>query len=108
MSPENLSGGPADVACQALAEGTVGRRFLSITELAAATGFSVSTLRRLQQKGVLPFYQPGGPRTRLVFPADAIERCVEAGSACLPTPLPPSEQPAARQRGPKPKWMNQR
>src|SRR5947209_8719227 len=50
------------------------RRFLTITELAEQTGISVSTLQRLRRKGAIPCFQPGGPRTRVVFPPDAIEQ----------------------------------
>src|SRR6516225_2482345 len=54
-------------------------RYLTLAELSAQTTLSESTLKRLCQKGAIPFYQPGGPRTRIVFPPDAIEQALFAG-----------------------------
>jgi excisionase family DNA binding protein len=82
-------------------------RYLTTVELSEVTGISVSTIQRLRRKGVLPFYQPGGPRTRIVFPPDAIEQATEANHKV--TGLPPNDTVAASsenpQRGPRPKWQ---
>jgi excisionase family DNA binding protein len=81
----------------------VARGYLGIEELAAYTGLSVSTLRRLWRRGRITGFQPGGPRTRVVFPPDAIEQAVR-----LPpdpragTPARPADAP---RRGPRPKWL---
>ncbi len=37
-----------------------------------ATGLSESTVRRYIKKNRLPFAQPGGPRSRILIPADAL------------------------------------
>jgi excisionase family DNA binding protein len=80
------------------------REYLTIEELAARSGLSVSTLRRLRKKGLIAGIQPGGPRTRLVFKPDAIEQMVSA-----PAPLPPAPDTATPRpplRGPAPRWRS--
>ncbi len=82
------------------------RRYLTIDELSARTTLSVSTLRRLYRRGQLVGYQPGGPRTRIVFPPDAIEQAVQAtATALVPRPSPPLDPMHAPGRGPRPQWM---
>jgi excisionase family DNA binding protein len=81
------------------------RRYLTISELSDATGISISTLRRLLRKGTLPFYQPGGPRTRIVFPIDAIEQATKTNKGAArqsDDAIAASEAPA---RGPRPRWQ---
>lgn len=83
-------------------------RYLTIAELAAATTFSVSTLRRLVKRRVIVGHQPGGPRHRIVFPPDAIERVAAAQTphATAPAPVAPSPgAPPPPQRGPQPRWL---
>lgn len=72
--------------------------FLSAAELASRWGVSESTIRRLHHTGRIRGYQPGGPRARLIFPADTLEQLIR-----LATSLPslPSARPA---RGPGPSW----
>jgi len=83
---------------------------------------SESTLRRLWREGKLGGHQPGGPRHRVVFPPDALERAsIPAGPATASrTDRPPpslddpplvhdARPPAVAQtktarRGPLPKW----
>ena len=84
------------------------RRYLTVKELAAATGLSVSTLRRLQRKGRLPFFQPGGPGTRIVYPPDAIEQAADLDPGPRPSlPRDPTSSPrgGGPRRGPRPKWL---
>jgi excisionase family DNA binding protein len=85
---------------------SVPRRYLSYQELSGMAGLSVSTLRRLVKNGQLPFFQPGGPGTRIVFAADVLERLIQ------PTPRSAQESQKAFARtkagtppGPQPKWM---
>lgn len=85
---------------QTLPSGAGERRYLTYEELSALTGLSLSTLRRRVLDGTIPFFQPGGPRTRVVFPADVVDRLMEP-AAPLPQPLPPKTQ----RRGPQPKWQ---
>lgn len=54
-----------------------GRRYLTLKEFSAHTGLSVATIRRLFKRGQLPAFQPGGPRTKLLFQADALEHTGE-------------------------------
>jgi len=84
------------------------REYLTILELSSRTGLSISTLRRLQNRKLIPFYQPGGPGSRVLFPRDAIEISSSA-NASSPNPIPPSEAvrpPTVPRHGPKPHWMD--
>jgi excisionase family DNA binding protein len=86
---------------------TRNQRCLSIKELSAHTGLSESTIRRRVKDGTLPFIQPGGPRTRVVFPADIQERLL---SSAEPTTKSTEGQPSIdssppAKRGPRPKWF---
>lgn len=82
-------------------------RYLTLSELAARTTFSVSTLRRLVKAGRLVPHQPGGPRHRMVFPVSAIEQVrPSAPSVAAPPPAhPPAAEPS---RGPHPLWDRRR
>lgn len=87
------------------------RSYLTLREFSVTTGLSESTLRRRVRDGSLPFVQPGGPGTRILFRADALERKPEAGAA-LDQPEfnrstarsihPASSQPA----GARPRWTH--
>ena len=78
------------------------RAYMDLYQLAAHTGFSVSTINRLRRKGKIPYHQPGGPGTKIVFPHDAIERVYEpSGEVVITSPT----SAAGSQRGPKPKWL---
>ena len=64
------------------------RNYVDIVELAARTGFSISTINRLKKRGKIPFYQPGGKRSRVLFPSDAIETAADSQTpAITPTPV---------------------
>ena len=73
--------------------------YLTIQELSRTTGFSVSQLRRLVRKGVIPALQPGGKGGKLLFRPDALEACA-AG-------MPDTSTPARRGQlsGPAPRWQ---
>ena len=85
------------------------RSCLSYEEVRAQTGLSLSTLRRRVQEGTVPFMQPGGPRTRVFFPPDIVERLLQQAQrepAPSPAALPfQAATDATAHRGPKPKWM---
>ncbi|MFL5330046.1 MAG: helix-turn-helix domain-containing protein [Gemmataceae bacterium] len=90
-----------------------GVAYLTIEELAKKTRYSVSTLRRLCRKGLIPFFQPGGPRSRVVFPTDSIERIrailpPSVASApkteLLSLPDKTAADTARVQSGPRPRW----
>jgi excisionase family DNA binding protein len=94
---------------QAVPDAATSRRYLTVKELATATGLSVSTLRRLQRKGQLPFFQPGGPGTRVVYPLDAIEQAAQpdqASNHARTSNLASSAGEASPRRGPRPKWLD--
>jgi excisionase family DNA binding protein len=81
---------------------------LTIEQLAAATTLSVSTIRRLVRKGAVVGHQPGGPRHRIMFPPDAIERAAKSArppGAEDTAGAPPPEPVARPPRGPRPKWF---
>jgi len=84
---------------------SVGRRFLSVPEVCAMTGLSASTVRRLIRDRKLDTFQPGGPRSRVLIPRDAIDRFASAPAAST---APLSESPATpasgRLSGPAPRW----
>ena len=106
------------------------KKLLTIRELAEVSGLSVSTLRRLKAKNRIPYFQPGGHRSSLRFPTDAIAATSSAScdggkkTNALPIPmeepasgsetvaeLPMSTLPAVeppRRYGPSPRWMSGR
>ncbi len=77
-------------------------RYLTPREFCARTRPSEATLRRRLKDGSIPFLQPGGPRTRLLVPADALERPAAATDA--DPPGPPGGGPAPAIPGPPPRW----
>lgn len=78
--------------------------YLSITELSAKSGLSVATLNRLKKAGQIPFFQPGGHRKRVLFPADALERVQTPHSNQSDSELRVEH---LRLAGPSPKWMDE-
>lgn len=58
------------------------KSMLSLKELALETGLSEATIRRLKADKLIPFVQPR-PRGRILFPRDAMNRCLQ-GAAQAP------------------------
>jgi excisionase family DNA binding protein len=54
------------------------RNYINVVELAERTGLSISTINRLKSRGKISFYQPGGKRTRVLFPLNTVERAVSS------------------------------
>jgi len=83
-------------------------RFLSVEQVIAQSGLSASTVRRWIKRGVLPHAQPGGKRSRVLIPADALDRLSHA-EVVSPTPtvqpLIEVQPPAPQRRGPTPRWQ---
>src|SRR5437764_108619 len=80
--------------------------YLGYEDLQVRTGLSLSTLRRRVREGRIPFFQPGGPGTRIIFPEDVIERLLQPTHTHIAPEQPP--EPSAYPtppRGPKPKWQ---
>lgn len=87
--------------------------YITIYELSAIGGLSVSTLRRRVRDGSLPFIQLGGSRSRLLFRRDVLDRLADPAGA------PPAQaadapahdddanrpQPARPLSGPRPRWQ---
>jgi hypothetical protein len=48
------------------------RRLLSPQEFSQLTGLSLATVHRYLKSGRLYYLQPGGPRSRILIPADAL------------------------------------
>jgi hypothetical protein len=48
-------------------------RYLDIRQLSAMSRFSVTQIRRFVRAGKIPYFQPGGPGGKLLFPPDALE-----------------------------------
>jgi hypothetical protein len=78
-------------------------RFVDIKELSQQSGLSVSSITRLKNAGRIPFFQPGGKRSRVVFPIDAIEAATSPATPPLPETKPPRPSPD-RRKGPTPQW----
>jgi excisionase family DNA binding protein len=80
--------------------------YLSVEEFVAATGLSESTVRRRIKDGSLPVCQPGGRKSRLLIPRDALARPVEPRAAAAPPPptRPPGPDPPSL-AGPRPGWV---
>lgn len=72
-------------------------RYLTLAQLSALTTLSQTTLKRLFKRGRIPGYQPGGPRTRILFPHDAIEQAGKVEK----TPL---HHQTGKLSGPTPRW----
>ena len=77
--------------------------------LALHPNLNESTVRRWVRSGRLPHCQPGGPKTLILVPEDALQRMEQSGKQHSQTasarndskPIPDSEQKPVR----RPKWM---
>jgi hypothetical protein len=86
------------------------QRYISIQDLSEISGLSVSTLRRRVLDGSLVAAQPGGRRTRLLFPIDILDRLMptkdQAVTATFTVKTDLSAVAGTQESipGPKPKW----
>lgn len=53
-------------------------RYVGLPEAAVYLGMSEQALKRLVQRRKVPFSQPAGPRTRLLFDLRKLDRWIEA------------------------------
>ena len=97
MSAEQEQGHPC-----ASKEPSSAPAYLDAHALAAHTGFSKSTIERLRRRGRIPFFQPGGPGTKVMYPRNAIEHLGYVETAEMSSSLGQAQIP---HRGPKPKWQ---
>ena len=89
-------------------------RYLTIQELRGLSGWSLSTIRRRVRDGSIPVIQPGGPRTRMLFPADVLDRlatprikptdAIDTNHAVKDSPN--WEEADQSLAGPMPDWMS--
>jgi hypothetical protein len=68
---------------------SLGREYLSIEQLAAVGPWSVDAIEKMLKRGLLHrgvhFFQPFGPRTRLIFKWSAIVGLIEGGNDLVDT-----------------------
>lgn len=87
------------------------QKYLTYEDLHAVTGISLSTLRRRVKAGQIPYFQPGGSRTRVAFPPDVVERLLKSQgldlNQCPPVTKTTESPPPLKLRppGPRPKWQ---
>lgn len=90
----------------AAATATAHRNYVTWEQLIAQTGLSAATLQRYKRAGKIPFFQPGGPGARVLFPPDAIEAAArlshEHHQAPAGTPGTAASDPTGRQAGQTP------
>ncbi|WP_339745343.1 hypothetical protein [uncultured Rubinisphaera sp.] len=80
--------------------------FFSINEFVAKTGMSLSTVHRRIRGGDIQTYQPGGPKTRILIPAEELNTSYSHRSSTESALLYDRPQTANKKRGPKPRWQN--
>lgn len=89
-----------------------GSRYLTVAEFAKSTGLSEKTVRRRVGDQTLAHHQPGGKKTRILIPVDALDRKPLTGLPASsgqpnsvirsPESLPEPQRPSLP--GPKPRW----
>jgi hypothetical protein len=91
------------------------RRYLSPQEFSRLSGLSLATVHRYLKAGKLPYRQPGGHRTRILIPVDALEPragdtpaqvAAQPSAAPPPSPETPVVSTSTRLPGPKPQWAH--
>jgi hypothetical protein len=97
--------------------GMESRHYLSPLEFSQLSGLSLATVHRYLRNGNLPFWQPAGPRSRILVPIDALntlsgstpaaQRAIGATVAENRPQVPTASAGPARLPGPRPKWSRQ-
>lgn len=76
-------------------------RYISVAELARRTPWSVNAIRRMMQRGQfrvsVHFFRPSGPRGKVVFDFEAVERLIRQEPLGHPTEVRRSINVAAIQ-----------
>ena len=78
---------------------------LTLREFSQRSQLSSATIHRLKRLGKIPFFQPSGPRGKLLFPADAVEQAAKAAFNDSFTTSPGTAETQAHLSGPCPAWM---
>lgn len=79
-------------------------QWISLKELCRRSGFSSASIHRWKDKGLIPFFQPGGKRGHLRFPPDALERMRETAAIESSNGSPTAARNISKLSGPIPKW----
>ncbi|MEI8372318.1 MAG: helix-turn-helix domain-containing protein [Planctomycetota bacterium] len=79
-------------------------QLLTLKEFSDISKLSPATIHRLKQQGKIPYFQPSGPRGKLLFPADAVEQAANAVSNNS-FPASSGTEKKAHLSGPCPIWM---
>lgn len=80
-------------------------QLLTLKELSDHSKLSPATIHRLKRQGKIPFFQPAGPRGKLLFPADAVEQAARAASDESSTAPTGTATTKPHLSGPCPVWM---
>jgi hypothetical protein len=80
-------------------------QLLTLKEFSDFSKLSPATIHRLKRQGKIPFFQPSGPRGKLLFPANAVEQVANAASNDSFPASPDTAKTKAHLSGPCPVWM---
>ena len=90
--------------------------FLSPEQFAQHSGYSLTTVHRYLKRGLLPKIQPGGPRSKVLIPRNALDSLSsglgtatagsdQAAAKVSPPVAAATEALSSRLSGPRPAWM---
>jgi len=90
------------------------RSHYSVQEFSKIVGISQASIHRYKKAGTLRTIQLGGPRSRILIPADALERYLATTAApsqdkpisSVSVDIPSAE--STRRSGPAPRWRRGR
>lgn len=85
--------------------GAASPKLLTLKEFSDFSKLSPATIHRLKRQGKILFFQPSGPRGKLLFPADAVEQAAKAASNDSVPASPGTVRTKAHLSGPCPAWM---
>lgn len=80
-------------------------QLLTLQEFSDLSRLSPATIHRLKRLGKIPFFQPSGPRGKLLFPTDAVEQAAQAIGGQTSPALSDAAKVKAYLSGPRPAWM---
>lgn len=89
-------------------DSTDARDYLSLAEFARRAGISTATVCRRIKDGSLPFWQPGGFRTRVLIPVSALPSANAIVANGTPSRSPVAASSPVHKpnlSGPPPKWQ---
>lgn len=101
-STKDLSSCQDSVSLPGAQQRYLANEMLTREQLAHKYGVSIATIDRRRKAGQIPYFQPGGKRTRITFPPNAFEQ-VPAGQLVAPVVTQNQPQPIPLS-GPQPRW----